>query len=89
MSNVVSFPERTVPHLSGKARCFKCKHEWVAVTPVGEFVLDCPQCENDAAMIGFVARADTRWVCNCGCDLFRHDPNGPYCVNCGSTQVFA
>jgi hypothetical protein len=23
------------PHLSGMARCLACRHEWVAVAPVG------------------------------------------------------
>ena len=32
------------PHWSGIASCLRCKHEWVAVAPVGTDDLQCPSC---------------------------------------------
>lgn len=32
------------PHLSGAAVCLACKHEWVAVAPVGTVWMECPAC---------------------------------------------
>ena len=35
------------PHISGDARCLACKHEWVAVAPIGTIWLECPACKDD------------------------------------------
>lgn len=46
MADVLKFPakEEQEPHLSGIARCLDCKHEHVAVAPVGVTVMECPKC---------------------------------------------
>lgn len=87
MGDVVSFEgaklERT-PHMSGSARCAACGHEWAAVAPVGVHELECPACASTKGhMLHSAMRGEERFVCNCGCDVFRiHRDHGPYCVNC-------
>lgn len=44
------------PHLSGKARCLACKHEWVAVAPVGVVWMECPACTLERGR--YVAQAE-------------------------------
>jgi len=75
------------PHYSGRARCLACKHEWVAVAPIGTDWLECPACslERGRAIFPFL-RAAPHWTCLCGCDLFHIMPAGIYCPNCGRWQ---
>ena len=85
--NVVSIQEYR-PHLAGPARCLQCRHEWVAVAPVGVYAgLECPECHfAKGAMCGFVNLASGIAVfrCDCGCDIFKIYMNGgPLCLNCG------
>lgn len=86
MSNVIAFPEKDEPHISGAARCLSCKHEWLAVAPVGTYILECPSCGCDGAMVGAVHRGGLHWQCQCGCDLYRIDEQGAYCINCAERQ---
>lgn len=76
--------EERTPHMTGEARCAACGHEWVAVAPVGTHELDCPSCGcTKGHMKRPVMRGDERFVCDCGCDVFRISrAHGPYCVNC-------
>ena len=77
------------PHLTGEAKCLKCKHEWVAVALVGKTDLQCPKCElytgvfmgNCSPKVG-----DKVWRCNCGCDVFQIYPDEIRCLNCGLHQ---
>jgi hypothetical protein len=73
-------------HMSGAAACQVCHHAWVAAAPIGAHHLECPECH---AMKGYfvapVMRGDERFVCDCGCDVFRISATvGPYCVNCAT-----
>lgn len=84
---VVAFPKKPAPHLCGPVRCIGCKHEWVAVSPVGVYdELECPSC---GALKGVrtstIAPEDGEvWQCNCGNQLFFLTPTGaPLCANCG------
>ena len=77
---------KPVPHISGKARCITCKHEWVAVAPVGTTTLECPECKNDGHMIREVITYGDQWICDCGWQLFRMNRHGIYCPNCGEYQ---
>jgi phage FluMu protein Com len=72
------------PHMTGAARCQACGKEWEAVAPVGTHELECPSCKaTKGYMVNAVLRGNERFVCNCGCDVFRISPiHGPYCVNC-------
>ena len=75
------------PHSAGKARCLACKHEWVAVAPIGVTWMECPSCTLERGR--FIAqheRDGEHWNCNCGCDLFYATPDGFYCPNCGEWQ---
>lgn len=74
------------PHMSGAAKCAACGHEWVAVAPVGVHELECPACScTKGYMRHAVMRGNERFVCNCGCDVFRISRDlGPYCVNCAT-----
>lgn len=73
MSNVVQFskPEKD-PHGVGNAICIGCKHEWIAVAPVGMTRFECPECHTIkgtwkfefAPAVGALMR-----ICSCGNDL--------------------
>lgn len=85
--NLQAARQEREPHSSGKARCLACKHEWVAVAPVGAVWIECPSCTLTRG--GFIAphwRDEHHWTCNCGCDLFHATPEGFYCPNCGEAQ---
>jgi len=89
VSKVVSLDShRTSPHLCGLAVCLSCKHEWSAVAPVGTVVVICPKCDCDGALKGFIRHDGDSWVCTCGCDLFRYDRKGAYCIKCGVEPIF-
>lgn len=87
-NTVVPFPTKKEPdvaYMTGPCICFKCKHEWVGRFPVGEHILECPNCGCDGVMKGTVwSGDDSTWTCNCSSQLFRIDSKGPYCVNCGT-----
>ena len=79
--------EEREPHLSGQARCLACKHEWMAVTPIGTVWIECPSCSlHKGAMLYTALRDGDHWVCNCDCELFRATADGMYCPNCGEWQ---
>lgn len=90
MGDVVDFvaaKEEREPHMSGKARCLACKHEWEAVAPLGTIWLDCPECTLERGrFIGPCERDGSFWRCNCGNHLFEITPEGVYCPNCGVWQ---
>jgi Zn finger protein HypA/HybF involved in hydrogenase expression len=77
------------PHLEGKARCLDCKHEWEAVAPAGTEWLECPECHSIKGrfVYHFEPETFTKWVCNCGNDLFYATPDGYFCPNCGEWQT--
>ena len=82
--------ERT-PHATGEARCTACKHEWVAVAPVGTIWLQCPSCETERGLYKrhHEPAAGTRvWVCiPCGSYLFTILTDGRcICSGCGDTH---
>lgn len=98
MGDVIGLPERNDPHLSGRAKCLQCGHEWVAVVPVGTTVFECPECKLErGVMQGLcnVPDGHKNWTCNCGCDLFRvtATPQGKFmgimCLLCGLDQSFS
>jgi hypothetical protein len=75
------------PRLSGKARCLACRHEWVAVAPVGTRWMECPSCTLERGrFVAQVERNCAHWHCGCGCDLFYVVEDGIYCPNCGEWQ---
>ena len=79
------------PHVSGKARCLHCRHEWTAVAPVGTYELECPECHLlKGVMVGMcdLAEGTERWVCKCGCDLFLITSEGSFCASCGGFQTW-
>lgn len=92
MADVISMAEhRVVPHLSGRARCCACRHEWVAVAVVGTTWLECPGCgTNKGRYLNDVVPSDPAgwWQCGCGCDVFRVTRAAIYCIDCGKEQVF-
>lgn len=81
-------PEKHDPHTSGQARCLGCKHEWVAVAPVGTYWLQCPHCSRNLGkyIFAFNFPDDLHWTCKCGNDLFYAMNDGYYCPNCGEIQ---
>ncbi len=79
--------EKRQPHISGKARCLDCRHEWVAVAPVGVTWMECPSCSLLRARYVYPIReAKQHWICQCGNDLFHILVDGCYCPNCGVVQ---
>lgn len=74
------------PHMSGPAFCVHCRHEWMAIAPLGWITgLDCPSCLRYTGVFRAQAIPESRWVCKCGCDLYRLAAKGPMCMNCGVT----
>jgi hypothetical protein len=74
--------------LSGPCKCFKCKHTWIGVMPVGTTIIACPNCGCDGVRTGNVVEKGKHWECDCGCDVFRIvEKYGPYCVECGKDAV--
>ncbi len=72
---------------TGKAKCLACKHEWVAVAPVGVTWMECPECTLERGrFFAQHVREGEHWQCNCGNDLFYVSPDGVYCPNCGEWQ---
>jgi len=76
------------PHLSGSARCIGCKHEWIAVTPIGTInYLECPNCGafKGALVYPCVRENIDQFECNCGSNWFSyHRDNVMMCINCGT-----
>lgn len=74
------------PHLSGPARCLTCRYRWGAVAPTGTMVgLECPQCGLLHGIFEGLVAPQTRFVCQCGCDIYYILPAGFMCVQCGVT----
>lgn len=79
------------PHLSGKSKCARCNHEWVAVTPVGVVNnLECPKCGGTHGFLinPVLSAKNSVWTCDCGSNVFCIDPTGIYCWVCGEQQHF-
>lgn len=90
MSNVIELkqPSWTV---TGEARCQACRHEWTETRTArtqedDPLIFECPSCGLcKASMINpyLPSNGDTRWECNCGCELFTLREFGAMCINCG------
>lgn len=76
------------PHGTGKAVCLQCKHEWVAVAPVGAVSLECPNCETNRGVFKFLYEPKAMYRCSCGNELFWITPEGHMCPNCGIRESF-
>lgn len=78
------------PHLSGKARCCACRHDWVAVSPVGTDWLECPSCHlmKGRYVHPAIPSGEEAWQCACGCDVFMITRRSAFCINCGTEQRF-
>jgi Zn finger protein HypA/HybF involved in hydrogenase expression len=84
--SVVRIEDRR-PHLGGPARCLECRHEWIAVAPIGTTVLECPACHADkGARLAMIEHDGPHWTCVCGNALFFVMPERIYCPNCGLEQ---
>jgi hypothetical protein len=80
--------EARSPHMTGRAVCLDCRHEWQAVAPTGIVWLVCPGCslQRGRFLNHTEVESGTHWTCPCGCDLFYVTPTAFYCPNCGATQ---
>lgn len=85
MGDVVAFPVREDPTISGPAVCIACKHQWQAVVPVGVFELECPACSSMRGVLRWNPRREGyAYVCKCGCDMFSFvSGRGLECLACG------
>jgi hypothetical protein len=93
VSKVIKFkqPEPKEPHGSGEAFCMNCRHEWIAVVPVGITRFECPRCHSYKGMWKFEFMPEVGSLMrlyNCGNDLFRLTPDGHQCANCGVYQEY-
>lgn len=89
MGNVIEFNSKNEKHMTGEAFCACCKHEWIAVAPVGTTMLECPGCKTANGLFKYptIPMVD-RWQCNCGNDLFYITETGTQCYRCGQEQTF-
>lgn len=88
MGDLISLNSKK-PHLSGRALCLSCKHEWEAVAPAGTKELECPNCHTEHGRFMYpIVREELHWNCNCGNDLFHITPTYCYCPVCGVTCQF-
>jgi len=75
------------PHIGGEAICQHCKHEWLAVAPVGVHpdTMECPKCGTCQSTFKYpVAPTGDYWECKCGCELFYVLADGNIqCRKCG------
>jgi hypothetical protein len=85
MGKVIDLRSRQ-PHMSGRAVCLACKHEWVAVAEIGTICLECPKCSLMKGAFVAMCVPDVALVCNCGNALFYMTHDGPMCGNCGFTH---
>ena len=95
MGDVLEFKSKQAapepdPHLTGKALCLDCKHEWVSVAPVGAVWLECPACGLVRGRFwSFVSWVDKlHYACPCGYDVFFVHEDGIACPNCSLLQRF-
>ena len=88
MSNVISMDDHR-PHLSGPCQCVACRHEWVAVAPVGTTVMTCPSCgEHKGGRFSMILPpGDTMDGCGlCGNVFFVLKDGVLWCPNCGDRK---
>lgn len=89
---VVTFEPRKPSQatLEGEARCLTCHHRWEATAPIGTFWLECPACQSMKGSFRWPVMpkdGETRWVCNCGSDVFFiKEQYVPVCSHCGAQQ---
>ena len=91
VNKVVSLEERRLasqPHMAGKAMCLACRHEWLAVAPIGEIVLDCPNCGLGKGVYKNICCPEKYWQCKCGCSHFFVTTDACICCLCGLGQKF-
>lgn len=80
--------EPEAPHLSGRACCSKCVHEWEAVAPVGVSTLECPKCKSWWGYFkSAIEPSGPVWHCTCGHHLFWLRPDGAMCRGCGKINT--
>lgn len=92
MSEIIDFAkakEDAGRWTSGPALCLRCKHEWVAVAPVGLDWFECPECHcHTGCKAGAVKVEGPHYQCKCGNWLFLITPDGTYCPLCGEQHIF-
>jgi hypothetical protein len=89
MTNIVDLTER-LPHITGEAICTLCGCLWVACSPAGVALVECPDCGTPTGrrLYGVApSNGVVRRECQCGCQLFHllMDPLSLLCHNCGLT----
>jgi hypothetical protein len=76
------------PHLSGKAKCLECHHEWVNVAPAGLHHFECPKCGLLKGVYHAVVMPDELFQCHCGCASYFIGRYGCMCALCGELATF-
>ncbi|WP_051261517.1 helix-turn-helix domain-containing protein [Desulfovibrio inopinatus] len=87
VTNVPTSKEHS-PHVSGEAICLSCKHEWVAVVPVGTTWLKCPNCGLLKGTGKYPVVPEMHWLCTCGTPIFYITQKGAICPMCGTIQAW-
>ena len=71
------------PHLSGEAMRLVCQHKWVAVAPIGECSLECPECHTFRGVFTGNPLGEEHYRCKCGCSHFAILPGFRFrCLHC-------
>ena len=86
-ADVIQFPGKDDPHISGEAHCILCGNKWVSVAPIGVVWLECSKCGSMKGVYDFHCEpTGPIWECACGNSLFYVTQKGFCCPNCGEQQ---
>lgn len=84
------YKDNKIPHMTGEAHCLHCHNTWIAVAPVGNVWIECPNCNlKKAAFMHHITTPEKDsivWTCGCGNQLYYKTQLGLWCPNCGSYQ---
>jgi hypothetical protein len=67
--------------------CVDCEFGWVALAQENATFCKCPLCNTVTVDMQELDSENTRWVCECGFDVFHVSNIEISCAQCGETQA--
>ena len=89
MGNVIElkFNKKPTKDVMYEAYCVDCEFGWVALAPENTAVCRCPMCKGVTNDLQELDSENTRWICECGFDVFHVTNMEISCARCGETQA--